>query len=57
MAEPHLLYHTAGHVGTITINRPEARKAFSPEMITLWRKAIEDAKADEAVRVVVLTEK
>ncbi|MBN1103651.1 MAG: enoyl-CoA hydratase/isomerase family protein [Deltaproteobacteria bacterium] len=57
MGEPHLLYHAEGHVGTITINRPEAKNAFSPEMITLWRKALEDAKADDEVRVIVLTGK
>jgi len=49
MGESRLLYHTEGRIGTIAINRPEARNAFSPEMITLWGKALEDAKEDEEV--------
>ncbi len=57
MDEPHLLYQTEGHIATLTINRPEAKNAFSHDMITLWRKGLEDAKADEKVRVIVLTGK
>jgi enoyl-CoA hydratase/carnithine racemase len=55
MSEPHVLYETRGHVATIVLNRPEAKNAFSPEMITLWREYLEQAKADSDVRVVVIT--
>jgi enoyl-CoA hydratase/carnithine racemase len=52
-----MLYEKAGHVAVLTLNRPEARNAFSPEMIALWRQHLEEAKADPAVRVVVVTGK
>jgi enoyl-CoA hydratase/carnithine racemase len=39
MKEPHILYQTEEHIAKIIINRPEAKNAFSPEMITLWREA------------------
>lgn len=55
MEEQHVLYEVKGHVGIITLNRPEAKNAFSPEMITLWREYLEEAKKDEAVRVIVVT--
>jgi len=55
MKEPHILYETEGHIAKIIINRPEARNAFSPEMIKLWREGLEKSQADESVRVVVVT--
>ena len=42
-------------VRRITINRPERRNALSGEVIALLRAALADARADPAVRVVVLT--
>jgi len=35
MSESHLLYRIEGNIAILTINRPEAQNAFSPEMITL----------------------
>lgn len=55
MKEPHILYETEGHIARIIINRPEARNAFSPEMITLWKEALESAHADQNIRVIVVT--
>ena len=55
MSEPHVLYKREGHSATITLNRPEARNAFSPEMITLWRGFLEEARADDRVRVLIVT--
>jgi enoyl-CoA hydratase/carnithine racemase len=55
MEEPHVLYRTDGHVALITLNRPEAKNAFSAEMIRLWREYLEQARTDDQVRVVVLT--
>jgi enoyl-CoA hydratase/carnithine racemase len=57
MSEPHVLYRIEGHIAIITINRPEAKNAFSPEMITLWRQFLEEAKADDQVRVIIVTGK
>jgi enoyl-CoA hydratase/carnithine racemase len=57
MSEPHVLYRTEGHVAIITLNRPEAKNAFSPEMIDLWRQFLEEAKQNEQVRVIIVTGK
>ncbi len=57
MSEPHILYQTEGNIASLTINRPEAKNAFSPEMLTLWRQFIEEAKADDNARVIIVTGK
>jgi enoyl-CoA hydratase/carnithine racemase len=51
----HVLYQVEDHIATITLNRPEARNAFSPEMITLWRDYLGEAKHDNNVRVIIVT--
>jgi enoyl-CoA hydratase/carnithine racemase len=55
MDEQHILYEVKDNIATITLNRPEAKNAFSPEMIRLWREFLERAAADNDVRVLVLT--
>ena len=55
MSEPHVLYGIDGHIAIISLNRPEVKNAFSPEMITLWRKYLEEAGADETIRVIIVT--
>jgi enoyl-CoA hydratase/carnithine racemase len=57
MSEPHVLYQVNRHIGVITLNRPDAKYAFSSEMITLWRQFVEEAKADHNVRVIIVTGK
>ncbi|MBI5968759.1 MAG: enoyl-CoA hydratase/isomerase family protein [Deltaproteobacteria bacterium] len=57
MSEPHILYRTEGHIAIITLNRPEAKNAFTPEMINLWRQSLEEARADDNVRVIIVTGK
>ena len=57
MSEPHILYQTEGNIAILTINRPEAKNAFSPEMLTLWRQFIEEAMADDNMRVMIVTGK
>jgi 2-(1,2-epoxy-1,2-dihydrophenyl)acetyl-CoA isomerase len=42
-------------VATITLNRPERLNAFTSDMIDLWVQALEDARVNDAVRVVVVT--
>ena len=55
MNTPHMLYSRDESVAVLTINRPEARGAFSPEMIRLWREHLEEARRDETVTVIVVT--
>jgi enoyl-CoA hydratase/carnithine racemase len=42
-------------VGTIRLNRPQARNAFTFEMIHEWARLLRAAKHDDDVRVLVLT--
>src|SRR5512136_781683 len=57
MQEKHVLYEIKDNIALITLNRPEVKNAFSPEMIHLWREYLEKAKADDTVRVIVVTGK
>jgi len=50
-----VLYEVAGHVGRLTINRPEARNALSPEVMDGLLAGLDRAAADPEVRVLVLT--
>lgn len=51
----YIIYEKNEAIATITLNRPEALNAFSKEVIEEVLQAVEDAKNDENVRVVVLT--
>ncbi|MBS7616821.1 enoyl-CoA hydratase/isomerase family protein [Candidatus Bathyarchaeota archaeon] len=51
----YIIYEKNEGVATITLNRPEALNAFSEEVINEVIRALEDVKADENIRVVVLT--
>ena len=57
MNKAHVLYKVKDHVAVITLNRPEARNAFSAEMITLWNEYLESARDDKNVRVIIVTGK
>ncbi|OPY69677.1 MAG: 2,3-dehydroadipyl-CoA hydratase [Syntrophorhabdaceae bacterium PtaU1.Bin034] len=57
MEEAHILYHTENDIATITLNRSEAKNAFSNQMIGLWREYLERTRTDSSVRAVVLTGK
>ncbi len=50
-----IIYTKGEGVATITLNRPDRRNAFSPEMRESIYRAIEDAAKDDNVRVLVLT--
>ncbi|OUM90736.1 MAG: enoyl-CoA hydratase [Bacillus thermozeamaize] len=50
-----LLFEVKEGIATLTLNRPEARNAFSAEMIRLWREALEEVRDNDAIRVMVLT--
>ncbi|MBB6452452.1 2-(1,2-epoxy-1,2-dihydrophenyl)acetyl-CoA isomerase [Salirhabdus euzebyi] len=51
----HLLIQKNNGVMSLTLNRPESLNAFSPEMINGLKAAIQDAKSDDTIRVLVLS--
>ena len=55
MSWTELDYAVEDGVATITLNRPEARNAYSDEMVQSIEGAFGEAQRDDAVRVVVLT--
>jgi enoyl-CoA hydratase/carnithine racemase len=50
-----LLYDRAGHIVTITLNRPDRLNAISGPMLTSFSQALRDADADRDVRVIIIT--
>ena len=47
----HLLFDVSEHIATLTLNRPEARNAFSTEMRQSLATALElEAQAQSAIR-------
>ncbi|MDT3440281.1 MULTISPECIES: crotonase/enoyl-CoA hydratase family protein [unclassified Pseudofrankia] len=54
-SEPHALVTRDGHVLVVTMNRPHARNAITPEMIGILEKAWDEVNADPEIRVAVLT--
>jgi enoyl-CoA hydratase/carnithine racemase len=50
-----VLYEVSGPIARVTINRPDRRNAMSYEVMQGLREAMATARADDAVRVVVLT--
>ena len=51
----HLIEAHQGGIATLTMNRPEARNALTPEMMTALADALPRLAADQSVRLVVLT--
>jgi len=47
--------HTADHICTITLNRPDVLNAFNDQLTTELGEALKAAEKDQAVRVVILT--
>jgi len=52
---PHALIEQRDHVLIVTMNRPQARNAFSSSMLALMRQAWDRVDADSDIRVCVLT--
>lgn len=50
-----ILYHKAGGIARITINRPEKRNAFRPQTVVEMHEALLDAREDQKIGVVLLT--
>jgi len=55
MPEEHLLVERSNHVMVLRMNRPEAKNAFSPNMLARMAEAWEQANDDDDVRCVILT--
>ena len=51
----HLTFDVADHVAIVTMNRPEARNAWSLEMLARMADAWEEIDANPEIRVAVLT--
>ena len=54
MTSPLVLYSVADRIATISLNRPEKRNAFNPELVTALTSALLEASDDEEVKVIVL---
>jgi enoyl-CoA hydratase/carnithine racemase len=50
-----LEYRVENGVGTILLNRPEKRNAFTLEMLHQWAEVYREARTDDNVGAVVLT--
>lgn len=50
-----LEYHIKNRVGTILLNRPHRKNAFTIEMIDQWAEIVREARTDESVGALVLT--
>ena len=50
-----IIYTKKDHIATIMLNRPEVRNATSNKMVDEWVTAIEDARMDDDIRVLVVT--
>lgn len=55
MSYSEILYEVRGAVARVTLNRPEKRNPLGPTTIGELLHALEAARADDAVRVIVLT--
>jgi enoyl-CoA hydratase/carnithine racemase len=54
MAEQAIIYEKAEHIAKITLNRPHRGNAFTGEMCQQFKTALDTAKWDNDVRVVVI---
>jgi len=50
-----ILYHKAEGIAKITINRPEKRNAFTPLTVDEMRNALDNARMDQQIGVIILT--
>ncbi len=52
---PELIFDKNEHIAVVTLNRPEARNALSPELLGQLTITWEQIKSDDTIRAVVLT--
>ena len=50
-----ILFHKTDGIAKITINRPERRNAFRPQTVVEMIQALDDARNDEKIGVIILT--
>jgi enoyl-CoA hydratase/carnithine racemase len=55
MADEAILYEKSGPVATITLSRPQALNAISPQMTAELHTALDEADADPEIRAIILT--
>lgn len=55
METDHVLLNVQDSIATITLNRPEAMNALSPEMAHGLYDALDGAERDDSIRVVIIT--
>jgi enoyl-CoA hydratase/carnithine racemase len=55
MSDPAVLVERDGHVVTITLNRPDKRNAFNPEMLCRLADAWDLIDGDDGIRVAIMT--
>ncbi len=55
MPDDQIIYHVENSVAFITINREKQRNAVTPETIELFHVCLDRARADDDVRVVLVT--
>ena len=48
-------FERRGHIAILTLNRPEARNAISPEVSQAMAGLLDEIEADDELRAVVLT--
>ncbi len=53
----NIIFEKKGAVARITLNRPEALNALSPELLSELRAAVEDVEGDDGISVIVLASK
>jgi len=51
----HLLFDVQSHIATLTLNQPEKRNAYSPEMAVKLTQYLRQCDADPEIRVVIVT--
>ena len=54
MKEPLVIYSVSDRIATITLNRPEKRNALNPEMVRLLTEKMQEAAADQEVKIIIL---
>jgi len=55
VTEPHLLVERDGPVMVLTMNRPDARNAFSSQMLARLEEAWIESDEDDSIRAIILT--
>ena len=54
-SEPHVLYEKRDGIAYVTLNRPDKRNAFSPEMLVRLCDVWQDVAEDREIRVALVT--